>query len=282
MSLKVDAVQRSTGFVGGLPNEDRTAFKATPQGFHAWVIDGGTSPDPALRVPARGLAGAWLAEEMTTALLAVCEGAGDLRALLQGAIERIGPAWRAAGLDWPDWAQPVGALSLLRLRPAKAGLTVEGLHLGGCPVAVLRADGRAENLHGWTGVRDDESRRLGSDEAAQAAGLDALRARRARQQTERPFSLLTLDPACATDAAATQARLEPGDRLIVASDGIARAWNEYALLTPEDGARRLGAAGGFEGLLEEMRAFERHDYAAREARLLKVGDDASAVIVSVR
>ena len=281
MGLKVMAAQRSAGLPGGLPNEDRTGFKATPVGFYAWVIDGGTSPDPSLRTPDGRLAGAWLADQTSDALWAVTEGGGDLRAMLRGAAERVAPAWRAMRLDWPDWAAPVGAVSFLRLRPEGGGLSVEGLHLADCPVAILRADGRVAPLHAWASDGSDEARRLTSDEAGHAVMIDALKAKRARQQTERPARLLTLDPACAADAAASAARLEAGDRLIVASDGIARAWTEYGLLGAEDGARRLADAAGFEALLGEMRAFEQGDYAKREDRLMKIGDDASTVIVAV-
>ena len=279
MSLKVSAAQRSAGTPGGLPNEDRTAFTATADAFTAWVIDGGTSPDPTMRTANGTLAGAWLAEEMSTALWAVAEGGGNLRAVLRGATERTRAAWRAQGLDWPAWALPVGAVSLVRLRPDGGGLALEGLHLGDCPVAVAGTDVR--EVHAWSPDGTDEARRLGGTDPAQAAMIDALKARRARQQTERPFGFLTLDPDCADDAVATSARLSAGDRLILASDGIARAWTEYALVTPEEGARRLRDAEGFEALLAQMRGFERDDYAQRDERLMKVGDDASAVIVAL-
>ena len=282
MSLKLGATQRSAGLPGGPPNEDRTGFKAVPGAFYAWVIDGGTSPDPAMRTADGTLAGAWLAEETSTALWAVTEAGGDLAAMLRGAVERVGAAWRTQGLGWPDWALPVGAVSLMRLRPDGDGLAAEGVHLADCPVAVLSAAGEAiRPLHAWTPDGSDEARRLEDTEAAQAAMIDALKARRARQQTERPFGLLTLDPDCADDAVISSTRLSAGDRLILASDGIARAWTEYALVTPEESARRLRDAVGFEALLAEMRGFERDDYARRGDRMMKVGDDASAVIVAL-
>ena len=281
MGLKVEAAQRSAGLPGGMPNEDRTAFKAARGAFYAWVIDGGTTPDPSLRTANGTLPGAWFAEQMSDALWSVAEGAGDLRGMLRGAVDRVGAAWRAQALDWPDWALPVGAVSLLRLRPEAGGLSAEGLHLADCPVAVLRGE-TVLPVHAWNPEGDaDEARRLGGDDAAQAAMIDALKARRARQQAERPFRLLTLDPACAEDAVATTARMAPGDRLLVASDGIARAWTEYGLLDAEEGARRLRDASAFEALLEEVRAFERDDYAQRAARMMKVGDDASVVIVTL-
>ena len=280
MSLKVSAAQRSAAFPGGLPNEDRTAFKTTPRGFYAWVIDGAAAPDPTLRVPDGRLAGAWLADQLSDALWAVSDGGGDLRAILRGAVERVGPAWRALGLDWPDWAQPVAALSLLALRSEEGGLRADGLSLGDCPVGVLRAGGEAEALHAWNEPLDGEAR-LGAGRESEAAMVEALKTQRLRERTARPFRRLTLDPDCAADAVSYSAQLSPGDRLIAASDGTARAWKEYGIESADDAARRLGTAAGFEVLVGEMRPFERERYAKREDRLVKVGDDASVVIIAL-
>ena len=279
MALKIQEIQRSAGAPGGGPNEDRTGVAPIRSGLLGFVIDGATSPDPTLRT-GDGLAGEWLAERVASTLMANARP-GALRDQLRGAVEATGPSWRADTPEaWPDWAQPQGAISLLRLSLDGDGLRLEGLHLGDCPAAILRSDGRIEALHAWHGTGPGAARRLTLSEAAHARMILDLKAERARALHEAPPRVLCLDPACAAGATASHGTLEAGDAVIVVSDGLARAWNEYGLCTPEEGAQRL-AGGGFEMLLDDVRRFERTDYAERPARLMRASDDASAVVIAL-
>ena len=283
MGLKVQEIQRSVGAPGGGPNEDRTGLVPAHGAFFGFVIDGAASPDPTLATE-DGLAGEWIAERVASTLVANA-GPGPLRDQLRGAVETVAASWRAETDEaWPDWAQPQAAISLVRLRPAgdgAEGLSIEGLHLGDCAGGILRADGCVEGLHAWPGDTAGEARRLALSEAAHARMILDLKAARVLAQEENPPRVLCLDPACAAGARETSARLGAGDALVLVTPGIARAWTEYGLCTPEEGAQRL-AGGGFETLVDEIRRFERTDYAQRPARLMRAGDDASLLVIGVR
>lgn len=267
---------------GKTPGEDRIGAVLTGRGsLLLFVVDGATSVDPDHAIDGM-LGGAWYAQAVRTALLA--QAGLDLTLeerlsrTIAGVARQFGRATRAA--PWPDWAWPLASVSLVELAAGRDGsLTGTGLHLGDSPVYRVGPGLTGAVCAVFRQSSGPEARLTGAGAQARATTLDILRRRRSAQHAGAPPPVCGLDPAVAARATRSAVALEPGATLVLLSDGLARAWEEYRLADADTWVRSL-ARGGYTGRLQELRAFER-DYASRAERLFKASDDCAVLLCAL-
>ena len=274
MSTATVLMQFSAAPPDAAPNEDRIGLVRNRTGIAAWVVDGATSVDPAIRLADGRRAGEWFADELSRRL-AIHAAAGGMPAdCLRASLHELQPAYlQVGGADHPDWARPLGAVSLLQLIWSGADWRVHSLHLADCPVLV-------HTQHTWA-LHEQYGREIRVREPDGRDALEVMKERRARIAADPRVAVLSLHPACVEAAMLRETRLPDGTRLLLASDGLARAWQEYALVTREALLTLIADAPRMQRFVAQLRDYEAAYYAQRPDRLFKSADDVSALLIAL-
>ncbi len=298
----------------GAHNEDRAGLT----GHAAWVLDGATDVLAQRILPGPSDA-AWYAQTLSDAiardLLAQDDApppqpthppanalehpdnasAGPLLATLQRATASVARAFDATALRVPaNGHEKPSAAGILATIAPDGRLTAVGL--GDCTLLHLSAHGGARDLlrceeaprEADAEVRDAVSRlRAERPNAPQhgPAGIRAdlmpmLRAARARMNQPGGYGIFSLDLPSSEQFDAVTARVQPGDRLLLATDGFMRLVDLFGLYT----VTSLGEAlrnRGLLALMQELRAAEADDREGHAFARAKSRDDATAMLVEV-
>ncbi|VXC45146.1 hypothetical protein [Sphingomonas sp. 8AM] len=272
--MHLDLIQ-SLSLCGDLstPNDDRAGSGAR----HAWVIDGATDLSAPGLLGAQGGA-AWLAA--TAAAAFAMAAADDLRGTCAQVFAAVEARYAAERQREPEgaWEWPRASFAAVQL----VDDTLEVAWAADC--AVLHASGPTV---AWCTPAPDRAR-----ESAQAAALGAgvgatklrtpavLADRRAARSLpgQRVLGVDAGESAGAMEM--VRMAVEPGDDLLLMSDGMAALVDSYAAydaagLVAAMRSRGLAALGG------ELRAIERSDATCTRYPRFKSSDDATALWVRV-
>lgn len=251
------------------------------------VLDGATSLADANYVDQAQGDVAWFAQAFAAEL---ARNMGPELAQAQAvrrAVAAVRRSWQALAGEGavPLYAQPLAAMSWIRVRRLDDHLALSLYCLGDCKVFAVHADGAVVDLDPYVNPFEDVLQeaiaslaREGIDDPRErrARLLPMLRARRASQHAAPAPDVLCLAPQGEFAAREYALRLPPDAAVLAMTDGFYRLVDPYGLYTLEDLGRRCRHAG-LAAPMRELRQFEL----ARPAdgpMAVKRADDASAVI----
>jgi hypothetical protein len=282
LPLSFSIVNRLSRKGDGAANDDAIGHCAA--GVHAdfWVIDGATSVADKTYVPRAASDPAWFAETLSSAL-EIEARAAEMKPeeVLANALTEVRTRYAAAvgGIDAvPVYARPLASITYVRASMEGGALSLDGICLGDCPA--FASDGRAWATL-WRPQVDGDPPHYLAGIVDRAEMKERIRRRRAEQHAHPSSGIAALDPACVEHAKRVRFEAGAGDgaRLVLMTDGLARLFQEYRLMSAEEVMRELETEGGAERLYDRLRAAETSE-AQVERGLYKGGDDAS--VISVR
>ena len=241
------------------PNDDRCG--ATPT--LAWMIDGATDLGPP------GLMGsqpgaAWLAATAARAFAAAEDGA--LANTLDHVFARTAAAYAAERTRDPAgvWELPSAAFLAVALTPGALDLA----WLADCACILLRG-GTVTRL--GPQPNNDETERARAHAAGPERPLEMLRAQRMRPERY----ILGIDPAHLAFVEYSHTPVEPGDEVLLMTDGMAALIDDYEIST--DAFIAMLRAEGLPAIAARLRAIEAEDADRARYPRFKRSDDATAL-----
>jgi hypothetical protein len=270
-------------------NDDCAGFVETPAGLCAWVIDGATNIAGREYLGAGRGDAAWYARALSKRLEANAASGLALADLHAAAARDVAEDYRdlrsLLSTPPPPYAQPMAALTLVRL----AGAQAELFELGDCPAFVLGADGGVRRLTTHADSPDSDESRTRVTAAQRSVGyapkavwadrLPSLRARRAAQLAERPLQVSTPVHDAAFGGYSARLELDGARALVLMSDGFERFAINYELGGDDEMIRRAVDEGP-DALLATLRAVEAADPDCRRFPRLKPSDDATCLVIA--
>lgn len=280
---------------GSGPNEDAWGWQAGDAAGAVWMIDGATGLGEREHVPDGPSDAAWYAHTLSHALGGMTTPSADPRPAFAGIVADLAAQWRLAiqrdgGVpeNVPAYALPSAALLWCRWRQGTDKDLALDLHwLGDCVAILLPPVGPATAFNrGALETADGRLRaRISAATSAGVAGQDMLgtlmpdlRARRAMANQPGGYWVFGLSPQAPAHMARAEARITPGSRLLLASDGFYRLVDHFALFDDRD-LVEAAATLGLAELGQRLRAAESAASLAQVARV-KPHDDASAVLLA--
>ncbi len=253
-------------------------------GALAAVIDGATGLGENL-LPG-GSDAAWLAHRAADRLAA--HAASGAAAALASVAADLEDAYASERLRPPaeTWEVPFASMMLVETQ----GADLSAHWFGDCGALVRRPDAACEVIGEAFGKRVAEAakaRQLANTHGGELGGavvrevfLPALRASRARYNTEGGPWILGPTRACVAHAKRAAVHAPAGSLVLLASDGFLALGTDYGRY---DAAGLIAAAErrGPAALLEELRAIEREDLTGVRYPRFKTSDDATAVLLRV-
>ncbi|WP_157961348.1 hypothetical protein [Microvirga flavescens] len=268
---------------GAQTNEDGLGARAR----HAWIIDGATGVAGAHLTPGRSDA-AWLAACLGDVLQACAnESAETLFSSLEA---QIGAAFSAVAPGVPAGevqAAPSACLGVIHCRDAAEGgaLVIEGAFLGDVVALVPTPEG----LVRWTDERAKPFERrtlatLGRSDREtgvmpEETRLQILENRTRLNQPDGYWVVHPLRPWAGRELR-FEARVAPGQPIVLATDGFMRLVDVFDVYTDETLYAALGAGQAL-GLMQELRELEQRDDATTAFPRVKVHDDATVLVVAL-
>jgi hypothetical protein len=250
------------------------------------VLDGATSVADANYVDQQRGDVAWFTHAFADALAREIGPGLPQAQAVQRATAAVRQAYfDAAGPAVPLYAQPLAAMTWIRIRELDDHLALSLYCLGDCKSFAVHAGGAVLDLDPYVnpyeavlqetiaalaleGVLDPALRR--------ARLLPVLRARRESQHNAAAPEVLCLAARDGFAARELELRLPLDAAVLAMTDGFYRLVDPYGLMTLEDLGRRCRREG-LEPLMRELRQFEAAR-AAGSTMAVKSADDASAVI----
>jgi hypothetical protein len=278
--------------LGGDENDDCAAWIRTPSAIYAWVIDGATSVAEANHVGAQSGDVAWYANALSHAIAANAERGLSAKALHACAVGDVAQAYEAAirrhAAPVPLYAQPLAAITIVRIAGSDGACRGDLFHLADCPAFTLDRSGQVARVT----AGDDgagEARVVARVVASQAshgfapkaimeAQMPWLRERREIQLRRDPLHVSTPVAGMAFGGWEIDLGLADIDAVVLMSDGFERYATHYAL--GDDAAMvRAIVTDGPDAVLHRIRDVERSDPTCRAFPRLKASDDATCIVL---
>lgn len=268
-------------------NEDLVAVFETDGLHDLLVIDGATSVADTDYIDRRQGDVAWFVQAFAAQLKGTIAAGRSQAESVRLAVETVRRAYadKAAGQAIPLYAQPLAAMTWIRLRPEREALALSLYCLGDCKAFALDAEGKVTDLDPYdnpfeTVVQEAVARLAAQGVIAPAQRrqrlLPLLRERREAQHGSPSPTVLCLAPQGEFSAREIALRLAPDAAVLAMSDGFYRLADPYGLM-PADALVRRCRAEGLAPLMRELRAFETA-HAGAGAQAVKNADDASAIM----
>jgi len=276
----------------GDENDDCGASIQTRSSLYAWVIDGATSVADTNHVGAQSGDVAWYANALSQAIAANAAHELSAKALHARAAAEVAQAYDAAVHAHPSpvplYAQPLAAITIIRITGSGDACRGDLFHLADCPAFTLDRSGRVARITvgddgaGEAGVVARVVEAQASHGFAPKAIMDAqmpwLRERREIQLRKDPLHVSTPVGDVAFAGWESDIDLANTDAVILMSDGFERYTTHYAL--GDDAAMvRAIIANGANAALHLIREIERSDPTCRAFPRLKASDDATCVVL---
>jgi protein phosphatase 2C-like protein len=251
-----------------------------------WVLDGVTGLNDRALLPGPTDA-AWFVAQVQEILPALLshEVERPIPALVRALAARQAEAWLdTRGAD--DSETPAASFAMVRMLDDEIEIT----RLGDCSVLVERQNGFVDVLRNAALERLElkikqtivELRVNGLEDLAeiQSRLLPALRAQRLRRNHAGGYGVLAPEPECLDLLRIERMPAAGVRRILLVSDGFYRLVDVYGTLRDAELIRRTEEQGA-DGLLAELRAIEAADPNGARYPRLKLGDDATAVLLRV-
>ena len=275
------SVVESISVPAGAVNDDRAGYA----GGCVWVIDGATDCSAEKYLPGQSDA-AWLAEKFHGQLQSSAADAGvPLQELLQRITQSVHDDFHREKFREPAGREHLPSAAALIGR-VEAG-RLEVVSLGDCQLFVAQPGGRAR-------LCGADRSRLG-DKAAIARIRAAMREHNldwrsavtklkpisgeGRRMMNVPggYAVLSIDMPPASLIHQEAIPLEPGARLLLATDGFTRLYEVFAAYS-EETLLEAAFSKGLAALVAELRMLESADAACETAPRIKPRDDATAIL----
>lgn len=275
----------------GLENEDRAGTVQVGSSLYAWIVDGGTSVADRSYLAQDVGDVAWFSGALSDAIMLYAHSEPSPRELHRLAIEDVAKEFfdRVAflGVSVPLYAQPIAAVSILRIHNKSGREVGDIFQLADCPV-FLETDGCVDRVTAsdGQGERTLRARVLSSGREAyadsseiMASQLGWLRSRREEQIQAGILQISTVQAgACfgGSDFSFDAAKFE---NVVMMSDGLERYVSCYDLGDDADLIAEIKRLGS-EQVLCRVRAVEQEDRLCRRYPRLKNSDDASCIVLA--
>ena len=265
------------------PNED--AHGVAPGA--AWVIDGATGVNRGADILEPSGA-AWLAQTLSDTLSGLLSGGepASLDETLAAAEAKVSRAFEDAvdnrDIEAPDL--PTACLGLALLHEGRLELAAIGdisiLHRRSDGTVTLLSDHAIEAVAARTHAAFAEARRLRPDEDPWPLVRETIREN--RLLANQPGGYNVVHPRSSWRSLVVRAThpVEPGDVLLLLTDGLYRLIDHFGILTEAD-LVEAALSQGLHPLVERLRAEENADADGIRAPRIKKHDDATGVLVRV-
>jgi len=280
-------IERISCAPGDSNNEDLVAVFETDGLLDLLVVDGATSVADRDYADTDNADVAWFVQSFAAELGKTIDAARSQADSLRLAIDAVRRAYaeRTAGQAVPLYAQPLAALTWIRIRHRPEALDLSLYCLGDCKALAIDGAGVVTDLDPY----ENPFETVVQDAVAQLAAqgvldpgqrfqrlLPLLRERREVQHAAPAPAALCLAPQGEFSAREIALRLAPDSAVLAMSDGFYRLVDPYGLMTWDELARRCRVEG-LASLMRELRAFETAR-AGAAALAVKNADDASAIL----
>lgn len=279
-------IERISCAPGDSTNEDLVAVFETDGLLDLLVVDGATSVADRNYADTDSGDVAWFVQSFASELGKTIDAARAQADSVCLAIHAVRRTYieRTAGQEVPLYAQPLAALTWIRIRRLPDALDLSLYCLGDCKALAVDGAGAVTDLDPYDNpfetVVQDAVARLAAQgvldpEERLRRLLPLLRERREEQHGAPSPTVLCLAPQGEFGARERSLRLAPDTAVLAMSDGFYRLADPYGLMTWDELARRCRVEG-LASLMRELRAFETGRTGAAPA--VKNADDASAIM----
>ncbi|WP_313704435.1 protein phosphatase 2C domain-containing protein [Massilia sp.] len=280
-------IERISCAPGDSNNEDLVAVFETDGLLDLLVVDGATSVADRDYADADNGDVAWFVQSFAAELGKTIDAARAQGDSLRLAIDAVRRAYaeRTAGHEVPLYAQPLAALTWIRIRHRPEALDLSLYCLGDCKALAIDGAGVVTDLDPYENPFETVVQDAVTQLAAQGVLdpgqrfqrlLPLLRERREVQHAAPAPAALCLAPQGEFSAREIALRLAPDSAVLAMSDGFYRLVDPYGLMSWDELARRCRVEG-LASLMRELRAFETAR-AGAAAPAVKNADDASAIL----
>ena len=274
--MRVELLHRISSQGSGRSNDDAAGHAVGADWVDFWIVDGATSVSDVQYVPGPDSDPQWyanfLCERFSSLAVAklplpeiLARSIADARSSYETIVGRLSAV--------PVFAWPLAAASYVRVSRANDHFAVESCHLGDCSVFIRSEEHEALAL--WDPGCPEPPL---TAPAAFAEQTNRLRQRRLEQHSTPMSGIAGFDPSAAKFATSASARIAGSFDIVLATDGLARLYKEYALITRSafvDGATR---PPGTDSLITALREAEQRGVGAA---FYKGRDDATLLAARV-
>lgn len=256
-------------------NDDRVGSSAR----RAWIVDGATDLGPPGLMGARTGA-SWIADAADHGFAAAPDG--DLAAAIGHVFAVISERYERERSREPEgrWELPSGAFLAVALEGAGTGASLSLAWLADCACLLLRGE-EVERV----GPQPDGAELAHAQAIIDAghdimphrseSGIHHMRVHRSRDERR----ALTVEPHHADAVHYARIPVQPGDEIVLMTDGFAALIDDYGWSTAEFAARLRSE--GLHGLAVELRSIEQGDAEGTAFIRFKPSDDATALWLRV-
>ncbi len=263
----------------GAANEDTAGYYAGRGRVDLWMIDGATPVTDVRYVPGADSDASWYAGFLSSRFSNYAQLCVSPSEVLKRSIADAREAYTAiAGpLEGiPRFAWPLAAVTYVSVTGDGGRLYAHGLHFGDCPVFLGLPHGTSRAL--W----DTESHLAEQAQHASATTREQatlrIQQRRAEQHADPASAIAGFDPVSVDFAEQSSAEVEAPLTIVLLTDGTARLYKEYALMTSADFIGAASTSLGAASLLPRLRHAEAEGQG--EAHY-KQRDDATLLAVAI-
>lgn len=278
MRFNVESI--SQGIYQNIPSEDVVGYLQREHSILAWAIDGASTLTESPFATFDGISDAgWFARRLAD-LLRQLETAAFCKSKLRDGLNMLRQEYCAASERIPpleDW--PVAAATIVEI-----GFSVDTM----LTLSIYRYADCFDLIHQGALPHSNQDKPSASEcpsydpwkpcSGFRGQPLEQLRQRRRQQQRNELSTALTLNPTSALNAAETHLTIGTPAHILLGTDGLARVWETYHLMT-RDQAIPLIARTGLSTLLKILRDHEATIPASETSD--KRRDDASGIYISL-
>ncbi|MDR5800623.1 hypothetical protein [Caballeronia sp. LZ001] len=257
-----------------IPSEDVLGSALHENKLTVWAIDGGsTLTEAAFTTFPDKTDSRWFADELSRRISMMAAEGSFALPLLADAIADIRHAYLTLVDKSGRWFHPVAACVIAEMREIDDRLEISLHSFADC----FFMWGTTQLKHNHTRTQLSSRSRSAWKACSGFRGkrLEQLRKRREEQQRNEKTSALSLNPKSAFNCVETNLNFDRPTTLLLGTDGLARAWQRYALL-PECEVIDFVAHYGISELIDRIREYEA-DHLGEDDFTEKRADDAAGM-----
>lgn len=255
-------------------SDDVVGFVKRTGVLSAWAIDGASvlSETQFVNFPDR-TDSRWFADRISAYLSDELAERPFSHEGLYTAIKMIRDQYLQIAKATPIWAHPLVALALVEVRHIKGGFELVVNQFADCFVLYKQLNRLPNVTH--CKVQPCQARKWKPSSGFSGETLEALRARRQRQQMGFDTTALTLNPdSVGQGLPMTSSVISGATHILIGTDGLSRAWELYDIINRAAVVEEV-VERGLDGVVADIRRYEASNYHKPDG--VKASDDASGV-----